>query len=215
MGDPKISTILNRFLERGVAIRNYSPFTVKSYRDSWKLFIQVTKAEFISDLTKKLIEDFMFLGRTQRNWSTVTYHSHFKHYHSFLKWCVKEQYLAENPAADIEKPRIVKQLPRKLTKEAAARLLETSRTLQYHSDFERYRNHAIIACMLLAGLRRKEVIMLKMTDIDLVARELFVQQGKGNKDRVIPICDRLHGILSDYVGFKHQEGRYGTQFFTG
>lgn len=61
------------------------------------------------------------------------------------------------------------------------------------------REHAGLAIGLgvLAGLRVSEMANLQHRDVDHVGRVLYVRQGKGGKDRALPICDALADVLLD------------------
>lgn len=53
-----------------------------------------------------------------------------------------------------------------------------------------------------AGLRRGEVLNLRLGDVDLSARRLQVRAGKGNRDRVLPMTERLTSVLHKYMAVR-------------
>lgn len=65
-------------------------------------------------------------------------------------------------------------------------------------SFTRYRDIAIVYLMLLCGLRSREVIALKVNDVDFEDNRLLVC-GKGNKERVLPLPNILLKHLRDYL----------------
>jgi len=131
----------------------------------------------------------------------------------FFRWCVKEGYMVKNPILDIEKPRLEKKLPPKLTKQGALRLLEVAYNFPYEYKFLRYRNHAIFSVFIFAGLRKQELINLKYTDIDIENMTLFVRQGKGGKDRIVPICGALAQSLKKYLEERKRLNKTNPEFF--
>jgi integrase/recombinase XerD len=52
------------------------------------------------------------------------------------------------------------------------------------------------------GMRRSEVVRLHVEDIDSERMIVHVRQGKGGKDRDVPLCPRLLGILREYWSWK-------------
>lgn len=65
------------------------------------------------------------------------------------------------------------------------------------------RDRAMIALYYGCGLRKSEGVQLNLPDVDLTRRLLFIRQGKGNKQRYVPIASRHVEDISDYL----KEGR--------
>lgn len=57
----------------------------------------------------------------------------------------------------------------------------------------------MVLAMVLAGLRRCEVLGLRLADVRVADRRLFDAEGKGGHQRVIPVADRFLGALGDYL----------------
>lgn len=118
-----------------------------------------------------------------------------------------------NPMDDIEVPRLERRLPNKLNKQEAMRILEVVDNYPYDNKFLRYRNYAIFATFIMAGLRKKELLNLKYNDVEIENLSIFIRQGKGNKDRVVPINYRLAEILSKYAEERRRLNRTCPEFF--
>jgi site-specific recombinase XerD len=127
---------------------------------------------------------------------------------------MKEGYMVSNPAEDIEVPKLEKRIPPKLTKQEAMRLLEVVYNYPYQYKFLRYRNHAIFATFIYAGIRKKELLKLKYTDVDLENLTIFINQGKGSKDRIVPICYALAETLNRYLKERQRLNKTCPEFFT-
>lgn len=119
-----------------------------------------------------------------------------------------------NPAIDIETPKKPNRLPRHLPEETALRLLEVVYNYPYEHAFLRHRNRAIFAMFLHTGLRKQELLNLKLTEVDLDRLTLFVKQGKGNKDRVMPISYSLACILRAYLAERKKLNKTHPEFFS-
>jgi len=89
--------------------------------------------------------------------------------------------------------RVPRTLPRILPPAEADRLLAALRT---------DRDRAMVLAMLLAGLRRCEVLGLRFADVQIADRRLVITEGKGGHHRVVPAANRFFGALGDYL---HEE----------
>jgi site-specific recombinase XerD len=214
MEEPKIKTLLVRYIQYCEVIRNYSKYTLEGYNRTWKLFLKETGVEYPSQLNKVVFEEWFFKGRLERKWSSTTFRSYHKYFNMMLKWMVKEGFVEENYVIDMEKPKLEKRLPRTLTRAEAILVLDTAFHMKYAYIFEKYRNRALVGVMLLSGLRRKEVLDLKMQQIDIKNRSIFVQQGKGAKDRIVPMNGRLADILIEYLKDRQRLKKQSIYLFT-
>ena len=89
----------------------------------------------------------------------------------------------------LERPRRGRPLPNVLPKEMVKELLEGIPNLKHK---------AALSMVYGLGLRRSELINLKLTDIDSKAKTVVIRQGKGQKDRVLPLPDNLLRLLRNY-----------------
>lgn len=167
----------------------------------------------ISQVNENNVRELFYKGRTERNWSPNTFIVYHKTLLVFFRWCVKQGYLTKNPVEDVEKPKLESKLPFKLNKQTALKLLEIVYNYPYDSRFLRYRNHAIFSTFIFTGLRKKELLNLKYADVDLENFTIFVKQGKGNKDRIIPMSYTLAQTLKKYVEERKRFNKTCPEFF--
>jgi site-specific recombinase XerD len=66
---------------------------------------------------------------------------------------------------------------------------------------------------MYSGVRYKELINLKLTDVDFTHKVITVSLGKGAKDRMIPLCESLEGYLFPYVQERAALNPYSIFFF--
>lgn len=96
---------------------------------------------------------------------------------SFYKYLtVRTKQLTENPVADLEYPKLRKSLPKYLTLEQSAALLQAV------SGPNEKRDYAILMLFLNCGIRRSELVGLNLTD---VYEDRIRVVGKGNKERIV------------------------------
>lgn len=69
----------------------------------------------------------------------------------------------------------------------------------FTNALRRYRDRAMVSAMLLGGLRRSEALGLRRRDVNIGERRLFVVEGKGAKDRIVPISPRFFADLDAYL----------------
>ena len=122
--------------------------------------------------------------------------------------------MEKNFAEGLETPKVEKRLPPKLTKQDALKLLEVVYNYPYDFKYLRYRNHAIFSTFLFAGLRKHELLNLKYTDVDIENLTFFVRQGKGAKDRVVPMSYTLAQTLKKYLDERRRLKKTCPEFFT-
>jgi len=61
------------------------------------------------------------------------------------------------------------------------------------------RDRAMVEAMLFGGLRRREVLGLRLADVNLGERRLFITEGKGGRQRIVPISSRFFATLGAYI----------------
>lgn len=209
-----IHILHERFCEEARLVLNLSPATLKWYRYTFGYYAKHSRVEVLEEVTTQGLKEFLYYGRLEREWTAESFVNMRKGLKSFFKWCVKSGYLSSNPIDPIEKPKLGKKLPKRLTKEEAFKILEVSFNMKYGYRFNPYRNRAIFAVMIYAGLRAKEMMDLKVRDIDFDNGIIHVMQGKGGKDRIVPICTALKEILKAYWVERERLKKDTAYFFT-
>jgi integrase/recombinase XerD len=77
----------------------------------------------------------------------------------------------------------------------------------------RHRDRAMVLAMLLGGLRRCEVLGLRLGDIQVAERSLFIAEGKGGRQRVVPISNTFFTAVGDYVRDERPAGASTDRVF--
>jgi integrase/recombinase XerD len=108
----------------------------------------------------------------------------------------RENCIPHNPALDLELPRVGYYLPKHvLNSEEVEKVLRQPNI----STPIGLRDRAILETLYSTGIRRGECVQLKLYDADLQGGTVFVRQGKGKKDRVVPIGGRAVGWIEKYL----------------
>lgn len=208
-----IEIIARKFYDYSLFMRGYSKGTIDRYRkiiDAYRVHMKITEIEQVTEINVRQM--FMY-GRTERKWCASTFIAYYMSLRVFFAWCRKEGHMKDDPLKDFELPKMEKRLPRRITKQDALKLLEIAYNYPYAWKFLRYRNQAIFAMFLFAGLRKNELLNLKYADVDLDNMTVFVRQGKGNKDRIVPMSYTLADILKKYLAERKRLNKTCPQFF--
>ena len=115
---------------------------------------------------------------------------------SFYTFLCSEGKIKENPLAGIGSPRLGKTLPKVISPEKIAQMIEETN----HSG--NLRDEAILELLYATGMRASELISLNLGDVEL--EEGYARcQGKGKKERIIPIHQRAIDTLRTYIKESH------------
>ena len=100
--------------------------------------------------------------------------------------------------------RVPRTLPKVLAPSEASSLLLALRTA---------RDTAMVQAMLLGGLRRCEVLGLRLRDIQLADQRLFIAEGKGGHERAVPVAGRFFTTLAAYLECERPAGTATERVF--
>jgi integrase/recombinase XerD len=106
---------------------------------------------------------------------------------SFFKWLAQNNRILYNPASEIELPKVPTRLPQSiLSVEEVERVMNVPDTNTVYG----VRDRAMLETLYSTGIRRTECAELGLYDVDSQRQTVMVRQGKGGKDRLLPIGKR-------------------------
>lgn len=208
-----IQILAQKFYDHSFYMRGYSKHTIRRYKFVINNFCKHSGVTDIEQVNKENVRELFFHGRTERKWGSHTFITFIKSLLVFFRWCVENGYMESNPAEGVETPKLEKRIPAKLTKQQAMLLLEVVYNYPYEYTFLRYRNHAIFSTFIYAGVRKSELLNLKFADVDLDNLTMFIRQGKGAKDRIVPISYTLAETLKRYLKERQRLNKTCPEFF--
>lgn len=209
-----INSLHNRFCLYSLTFKGNTPATIKWLENDFKWFQRFAHIELIEELTKNLIESWIYKGKLEHDWSPRTIRLRLSSLGLFLDWCVNEEIISENPCKRIPKPKLPKNLPKHLTEDQVGKLVDWTKNYPYSYKFERLRAIAIISMFIYTGIRKAELMNLKVADVDLENKTLYVRLGKCGKDRLIPLHSVLIETLSNYLEDRKRLKKSCPHFFT-
>ncbi len=211
----KISDLDRQFKYYALYEKGIKAKTYRSVVSTLKMLSAFAKSENLNDLTSDIIKTFLYYGRVEKGWKAKTFRNHWQYLKIFFDWCVKNRFFRRNPVVGIEKPKLEKYLPRSISTPDAQKVLFHTMWYPWHYELEKVRNEAIIAALMTTGLRLQELLNLEIKDVNFENSEITVNQGKGRKDRIVPIHFSLLPILKRYFQNRREAGRPSRWFFTG
>lgn len=113
---------------------------------------------------------------------------------SFARYCLKNEWIVEDPTESIRGPRLAKELPSPITY-AQIETLMAMPDLSTHIGF---RDRCLLELLYSSGLRIGEVVAINRWDIDFGACLLRIQ-GKGKKERIVPVTRHANEWLQKYL----------------
>lgn len=170
--------------------KRYSPNTIISYKNDLEQFFtyvgQHYQIENVEDINFQQIRSWLVhlvtLSITPKSISRKL--STLK---SFFKYLQRTNVIANNPAVDLTSPKVGKRLPGFVPEQEIKNLFEHQ---IFGESTEGLQHRLILEFLYTCGLRRNELINLELKNIDL-NKGLIKVVGKGNKERLIPIGNKL------------------------
>jgi integrase/recombinase XerC len=215
---------MERLYVRGEAVEGLRPATVRWLRDGYRSFRTFLREEAGRETTflggnavnqVQLVEDWIAWLRI-RGVSRTSICTYWRGLDALFRR-LEETSGMFNPCTCLRPPKASAPLPKALTRDAAEQLLHRVRNLPWKTAFERRRNLALIGLMLLAGLRKGEVLRLTVSDVDLDAGTIRVERGKGKnggKDRTAYATPQLIVLLGEYAEARRRAGKTHPEFLS-
>jgi len=184
--------------------RNFAERTLEADRWALKAFLSWSQQRGLTDaaaVTKPILESYQRAVYRHRNakdqpLSVTTQRKRLHVLQRFFAWLCKHNHLPANPAADLELPRKEhRSLPKALSHEQINALL----ALPDLSDPLGLRDRAILETFYATGIRRMELVNLDCGDLDHERQVLRIRQGKGGKDRLVPMGERAYTWTRKYL----------------
>jgi integrase/recombinase XerD len=185
-------------------VTGYSEDTVRARRTALRRFIAWCEERALrdpKDITKPILERyqrhlFYYRKADGRPMTLGTQFGCLAPLKTIFKWLAKENHILYNPASELTLPKLPKHLPRVILsiQEVEAILREAEPT-----NPPGLRDRAMLETLYSTALRRMELPGLALYDVDLTRRLVMVREGKGRRDRVVPIGERAAAWVDKYL----------------
>ena len=164
---------------------------------TWAAAQGLTRTVAVTPMALERYQDHLRLVRTRTGapLRLATQATRLTHVRTWWAWLTRTYGFSANPAATLVLPRLGSALPAVLTAAAADRVLARPDLATPLG----VRDRAILETLYATGLRRSELLRLTRADVDAERHVLTVRQGKGRRDRVVPLGGRTIGWLDLYL----------------
>jgi integrase/recombinase XerD len=185
-------------------VRGYSEFTVKNRQVHIGFFIEWAYEHGLREpieVTRPVLERYqrhLFFYR-KKNGEPLTFrsqHARLVPLRVWFRWMTRQNHILHNPASEIDLPRLGRTLPKAIL---SVEEVEQVMAQPDVADAIGLRDRAILETIYATGLRRLEIVRLKLFDLQLDRGLILVNQGKGKKDRYVPIGERGAAWLRKYI----------------
>ncbi len=202
---------LTSFIDYLSLEKNYSVHTLTAYQKDIEAFEAFCSGEFglksIADVEYSLIRNWVvtLVDSKISNRSVNRKIASLKAYYKFLQGIGQ---IEVNPLARHKALKTSKKIEIPFSEEEMGRVLSQ---IEYADDFEGVRDRLIIELLYTTGIRRAELINLKMGDVELTGHLLKVL-GKRNKERIVPL---LPTTVQAFTAYFEQRNLLRTVVDTG
>lgn len=200
----------DKFLDYLQYEKRYSPHTIVSYgRDLDDFIIFHLKTEASNNIVqadKKIIRNFI-VDLNEKGVSKRTVNRKLSTLRSFYLFLLRLGEIDVSPLETINSLKFYaeKQIP------VSQEEMETLHAKVF-PEIENLLDECIVETLYQTGMRKSELCGLKFEDVDLYKNELKIL-GKGNKERYVPISEKLGGLLKSYLEIRKPKKEFENLFF--
>lgn len=178
--------------------KRYSENTIKTYLDAMKSFLTFYNNKAVSDLDNADVirynNEYILKNHLSASYQNQVVNA--------IKLFFKTEMYTNIEINKIHRPKRPKMLPNVLSKEEVKLILEAHTNIKHKT---------MLSLIYSCGLRRSELLNLKLSDIDSKRNLVCIRQSKGRKDRITPLSIKILEMLRDY----YREYKPGTWLFEG
>jgi len=207
IGDPAVMdgffAWTRKYLE-WLRVRAFSERTVQNRRAYIGFLVEWLGERAVvrpGEVTKPVLERYQrylyyYRQKNGRPLSFRAQHQRLVAIRAFFRWLARQNVIPANPASELELPRLPHRLPPPvLTPDEIEIVMKQPET----SSGVGLRDRDILETLYSTGVRRAELASVKLVDLDMERGTLTVRQGKGNRDRMVPIGARAIQWIRRYL----------------
>lgn len=165
--------------------KRYSPNTIDTYSDAMQVFLKFMSGKAIEDIDNNDVirfnNDYILAKELTASYQNQVINA----IKLFFDKIRNKKLIIEQ----LHRPRGEKKLPNVLSKEEVKSILDAPGNLKHRTMLS-----LIYAC----GLRRSELLNIRLNDIHRQRMVLIIRQSKGKKDRIVPLSKKLLTMIGDY-----------------
>lgn len=193
-----------RQVAQKLSLKGYSANTTRTYREQFKLFLRFYSRYHPTELTEADIANYLLYLVEKRKMSKSSQNQAINSIKFYYEKVLKQ----ERKTYEIERPLKERKLPMILSQHEIVLIFGALNNLKHST---------MLMLIYSAGLRRSELINLRIGDLDIERQVVFIRGAKGKKDRQSLLAKSLGPLLEKYIAeFKPRfwlfEGERGKQY---
>lgn len=199
-----MTTLIEKYIKYLRYEKNYSLHTEISYSTDLQQFADFLQSHFPDAEIKTVDSDIIrmwIVSLMEIKTSPKSVNRKLSTLKSFYKYLLRINETKNNPAKNITGPKMPKPIPAFVKNADMDNILDES---HFDSSFESLRDKMMIELFYVTGIRRAELLGLKDIDIEFSNKTILVT-GKRNKQRLIPISDKIINSLTLYIETRNKE----------
>lgn len=190
--------LLHKFKDYLLLEKNYSVLTAKAYLDDLEqiaeFLVSTYQLDSWSDLHYPLIRSFI-VGEVDRGISNRSINRKISTLRTFIRFLMKVGQLETNPLAKHQPLKVAKRLQLPFSETEVYDVFELFGTPK---TYDEQLKRLLVELFYATGMRRAELINLKLQDVDLQASTLRIV-GKRNKERIVPLLAVVKERIREYL----------------
>lgn len=191
--------MITEFIQYLEKVKKYSPHTAVSYQNDLKQFelylLETFSIEKIEVCNHVMIRSWI-VAMAKENIQSRSINRKISTLNTYYKFLIKNGHVLKNPMRKVVAPKVGKRLPSYIIEEEIPKVLN-SQKLKVDS-YAKYRDELIIFLLYITGMRRSELLNMKITDINVSRKDIRVI-GKGKKERIIPVTPDVIQYIKTYL----------------
>lgn len=178
--------------------KKYSPHTVLAYKNDLESFLVFIEKEFECkesvSVNYSMIRTWI-ISLVEKKLNNKSINRKISSLKSYFKFLLKTNQISENPLAKHKSLKVAKTLQVPFSEKEITSVIDK---FNAQDNFESHRNKAIVELFYATGMRKSELIGLKVTDVDFQNQVIKIL-GKRNKERIVPLIHSTIRTLNHYL----------------
>ena len=190
--------------------KNYSSNTVIAYKKDVETFQDFCRLKFelnnLLKVTYLIIREWI-IDLSEKELSPLTINRKISSLSKYYDFLIKINELKSSPLKNHKRLKVQKKLIIPFSEDEVLKVVDV-----FSKNFEGKRNLLIVDMLYSTGVRRDELINIKLNDV-LLDENLIKVLGKRNKERLVPLVLNLKSRINDYLQFRNEIKSSSSNFF--
>jgi len=206
----KLIMHLSNFYDYLSKEKNYSSNTVIAYKKDTETFQEFCRVKFelnnLLKVTYPIIREWI-IDLSEKELSPLTINRKISSLSKYYDFLIKINELKSSPLKNHKRLKVQKKLIIPFSEDEVLKVVDV-----FSKNFEGKRNLLIVDMLYSTGVRRDELINIKLNDV-LLDENLVKVLGKRNKERLVPLVLNLKSRINDYLKFRNEIKSSSSNFF--